>query len=154
MGYNIGVISPHAEPALPVDLPAALELLRREKLPEDGVDTQFERFVVVRDEARLVGVAGLEIHGEDGLLRSVVVDPQYRNEGVGGRLVGGCLAAAERAGLKAVYVLTTTARDYFLRKGFADCPRKEAPLPIRESWEYKSGCPSTAAFMRRWTQRK
>ncbi len=56
---------------------------------------------------------------------------------------------AKRVELRSVYLLTTTARDYFARRGFADCPREEAPAAIRESWEFRTGCPSTAAFMKR-----
>ena len=51
--------------------------------------------------------------------------------------------------LRSVYLLTTDARDYFGRHGFTDCPREEAPPAIQQSWEWTTGCPSTAAFMRR-----
>jgi len=94
-------------------------------------------------------VAGLEIHGEDGLLRSVAVDTEYRGQGLAASLVEAAIERAKRVQLRAVYLLTTTARDYFARHGFADCPRKEAPAAIRESWEFRTGCPSTAAFMKR-----
>ncbi len=130
------------------DLPAALELLRRADLPEDGVVEQFGNFFVVRDDARLVGLGGLEVCGQDGLLRSVVVDPQYRSEGVGARLVGFGLGLARKMGLLGVYLLTTTARAYFLKHGFADCPRELAPEGIRNSWEFKTGCSSKAALMK------
>ena len=131
------------------DLPAALELLRRAELPEDGVVEQFGNYFAVRDDARLVGLGGLEVHGPDGLLRSVVVDPQYRGEGVGARLIDFALALARKMELAAVYLLTTTARDYFLKHGFADCPRELAPEGIRNSWEFKTGCSSKAALMKR-----
>jgi N-acetylglutamate synthase-like GNAT family acetyltransferase len=39
---------------------------------------------------------------------------------------------AERGGLTALYLLTTTARDYFPRLGFVPCPRAEAPLLVQE----------------------
>jgi amino-acid N-acetyltransferase len=137
------------EPARPHDLPEALELLRRAQLPTQGVVDHFGNYVVVRDEGHLVGLAGIEVCGRDGLLRSVVVDPHYRGEGAGRSLVDSALVLAQRMGLKCVYLLTTTARDYFARHGFAECPRDEAPSPIKETWEFQVGCPSTSAFMRR-----
>ncbi|HEX9186210.1 MAG TPA: arsenic resistance N-acetyltransferase ArsN2 [Vicinamibacteria bacterium] len=139
-----------AEPARPHDLRGALDLLGRSELTERDVAESWGHYFVVReDDGRVVGVAGLELHGEDGLLRSVAVDPDYRGLGLAASLVDAAMERAQRVKLRAVYLLTTTARDYFARRGFADCSREEAPAGIRESWEYRSGCPSTAAFMKR-----
>lgn len=137
------------EPARAHDLPEALALLRRMELPTVGVIDQFGNYLVVRDEGHLVGLAGLEVHGDDGLLRSVAVDPDYRGQGAGRALLHGALSLARRMGLGQVYLLTTTAREYFLHHGFADCPREQAPEPIRTSWEFRVGCPSTSACLRR-----
>ena len=138
-----------AEPARPSDLPGALDLLRRTDLPDREVAERFGHYFVVReDDGRVVGLAGLEVHGADALLRSVAVDPPYRDQGLGGSLVGAALERARRLKLRAVYLLTTTAREYFLGQGFADCSREEAPEAIRGSWEFRAGCPSTAALMR------
>ena len=118
-----------AEPARPSDLPGALDLLRRTDLADRDVAERFGHYFVVReDDGRVVGVTGLEVHGADALLRSVAVDPAYRDQGLGGSLVAAAL-------------------EYFLGKGFADCTRDEAPEAIRGSWEFRAGCPSTAAFM-------
>ena len=139
-----------AEPARPFDLPGALDLLGRCGLAEQDVATRWGHYFVVReDDGRVVGVAGLEVHGEDGLLRSVAVDADYRGQGLAGSLVEAAMERAKKLNLRSVYLLTTTARDYFARRGFAECPRDEAPAAIRESWEFRSGCPSTAAFMKR-----
>jgi amino-acid N-acetyltransferase len=137
------------EPARAHDLREALALLRRAELPTEGVIDQFGNYLVVRDAGQLVGLAGLEVHGRDGLLRSVVVEPDYRGEGAGRALVDGALSLARRMGLDEVYLLTTTARDYFLRRGFEDWPREQAPDTIRASWEFRVGCPSTSACLRR-----
>jgi amino-acid N-acetyltransferase len=138
-----------AEPARPDDLASALDLLREAALPKEGVVESFGHYLVVRDDERLVGLCGLEVHGADGLLRSVAVATDYRGGGVGSALVGGALALAPRLGVETVYLLTTTARGFFFRHGFADAPRDEAPDGIRSSWEFRAGCPTTSAFMRR-----
>ena len=140
----------HADAARPHDLRGALHVLGRSELTEQDVAERWGHYFVVReDDGRVVAVAGLEVHGEDGLLRSVAVDPEYRGQGLAAALVEAAVERAKRVNLRAVYLLTTTARDYFTRRGFADCPREEAPAAVRESWEYRTGCPSTAAFMRR-----
>jgi amino-acid N-acetyltransferase len=136
-----------AERARPEDLEAALELLRRAGLPEQGVTKSFGHYLAVRDAARLVGLCGLEVHGDNALLRSVVVDAQYRGEGVGQALLDGVWDLARKVGAERLYLLTTTAHDYFARAGFRDVPRDEAPAGIRDSWEFKSGCPASSAFM-------
>ena len=139
-----------AEPARPHDLRGALDLLGRSELTEQDVAERWGHyFVVHEDDGRVVGVAGLEIHGEDGLLRSVAVDPDYRGQGLAASLVEAAMQRAKRVKLRSVYLLTTTARDYFARRGFTECPREEAPAGIRESWEFRAGCPSTATFMKR-----
>jgi len=139
-----------AEPARPHDLRGALELLGRSELTQQDVGEGWGHYFVVReDDGRVIGVAGLELHGEDGLLRSVAVDEDYRGQGLAGALIEAVLERAQRVGLRSVYLLTTTGRDYFARRGFKDCARDGAPAAIRESWEFKNGCPSTAAFMQR-----
>jgi amino-acid N-acetyltransferase len=143
-------MSLRAEPARPHDLRGALDLLGRSELTDQDVSEGWGHYFVVReDDGRVVGVAGLELHGEDGLLRSVAVDADYRGQGLAAALVEAVLQRATRVGLRSVYLLTTTARDYFARRGFSDCPREKAPRAISESWEFKNGCPSTAAFMKR-----
>jgi amino-acid N-acetyltransferase len=140
----------HAEPARPHDVPEALGLLRRCGLSERDVAERWGHYFVVReDDGRVVGVAGLETHGEDGLLRSVAVDDDYRGQGLGTSLVEAAVERAERLDLGTVYLLTTDARDYFARQGFGECPREDAPAAICGSWEFSSGCPSSAAFMKR-----
>jgi len=139
-----------AEPARPHDLRGALDLLGRAELTDQDVSKGWGHYFVVReDDGRVVGVAGLEVHGEDGLLRSVAVDVDYRGQGLAKALVEAALERAQRVGLRSVYLLTTTAGDYFARHGFAGCPRDKAPPAIQESWEFRAGCPSTAAFMKR-----
>jgi amino-acid N-acetyltransferase len=79
----------------------------------------------------------------------VAVDPADRGQSLGARLVA---AAMERAGLlrlRDVYLLTTTAERWFARRGFAVCPRESAPPAIAASWEFRTGCPATAVFMKR-----
>ncbi len=145
----------HAKPARPHDVKDALDLLRRSDLPDKDVAEHFGHyFVVHEDDARVVGVAGLEVHGEDGLLRSVAVNTDYRRQGLGASLVEAALERAARLEIGSVYLLTTDARDYFSRVGFVECPREKAPAAIRESWEFKTGCPSTAAFMKHTLSRQ
>ena len=134
--------------ARPEDLGEALELLERCDLPREGVAESFGHFVVARQAALLVGLAGLESCGPDALLRSLAVAPSHRGRGLGLELLCKAVDLAPLTGAREVYLLTTTARDFFLRHGFVDCPRDQAPEAVRATWEFRQGCPTTSAFMR------
>jgi len=137
-----------AEPARPHDLRGALDLLGRSELTQQDVSAGWGHYFVVReDDGRVVAVAGLELHGDDGLLRSVAVDADYRGQGLAASLIDAIFARAARVGLRSVYLLTTGARDYFARRGFVDCARDQAPPAIAESWEFRTGCPTSATLM-------
>ncbi|HEY2943195.1 MAG TPA: arsenic resistance N-acetyltransferase ArsN2 [Vicinamibacteria bacterium] len=130
------------------DLASARELLHRVNLPDHGVAEQFGHYLVVRDASRLVGLCGVEVCGDDGLLRRVAVDPDYRGEGIGGLLVGAAQELAGKLRLDALYLLTTTADAYFRRLGFQEVAREKAPEGVRNSWEFRAGCPASSTLMR------
>lgn len=136
-------------PASRTDCDAVLALLDRAGLPRDGVRERLEGDYVVGLAAggEIVGIAGLERWGDYGLLRSVAVDEMARGHGLAARLVADRLRAAERLGIAATYLLTTTAPDYFANRGFRRISREEIPADIRSSPEFSSICPSTAIVM-------
>lgn len=134
-------------PARAADLPRVLALLSRLELPAAGVADHFEHFVVAGDEAQLHGVAGLEVHGSSGIVRSVAVDPDRRGEGLGRRLAERVIADGRALGLRRLYLLTTTADAYFPRLGFRVIPRAEVAEDARRSVEFAEACPATATVM-------
>jgi amino-acid N-acetyltransferase len=143
------------------DLPAVERLLAAAGLPAAGVADLFARraadFVVAEDPGapgRLVAVAGLEVCGgggpnADALLRSVAVDAAWRGRGLGRALVGRLAGEAEARGLRALYLLTTTAEGYFPRLGFAPVARDAVPAAVAATVEFRSACPASAAAMAR-----
>ncbi len=135
--------------ARPADVEHVRDLLLRASLPLDGLDEQFgDNYAVALANERLVGVEGIERYGDDGLLRSAAVDPAYRAFGIGNALTLDRIAWARRRQLRAIYLLTTTAADYFPRFGFVQVSRTEAPDGVRHSREFADACPASATFMR------
>lgn len=129
------------------DRAQALNLLRELGLPVDGVIDWLEHFRVAEHEDRVVGLAGMERYGDAGLLRSVAVAPDWRGTGLGRALVERVLEDGRRAGVRPVYLLTTTAEDYFPRLGFARVSREAVPEAVRASVEFTSACPASAVVM-------
>lgn len=140
-----GVIRPAAE----ADLPAIERALVAADLPVEGVAAALGQFVVADGGAGLCGAAGMEWHGDDALLRSVVVDTGARGTGVGRALVAALVDRAVARGVDGVFLLTTGAEGYFARFGFTPVPRGDVPPAIRQSAEFASICPGDATVMRR-----
>lgn len=131
------------------DQPAVRRLLEQVELPRDGLEDQWgPGYAVAVDGGSIVGAAGIERYGRYGLLRSVATDPRRRGQGIAEALVRNRLAWAGTEGLGGVYLLTTTAGDYFPRLGFERVAREELPVEIRESKEFAGVCPVSAIAMR------
>ena len=122
-------------------------LLAAAGLPLAGARESFGDFIVADSGGRPVAAAGLERHGDAGLLRSVVVDPAFRGSGLGALLTERVLSRARQQHLKAVYLLTTTAAEFFPRLGFRRIARMDLPSALNESEELRGACPDTAVVM-------
>jgi amino-acid N-acetyltransferase len=131
------------------DLTAVERLLSASNLPLDGVKDNFSNFVVAEDDGEIAGAIGLEEFGAVALLRSAVVSPGHRGSGVGRRLVERLLEGAEVAGIEELYLLTTTADQYFPRFGFTRTTRSAVPDAVKASAEFQGACPDTAVVMTR-----
>ncbi len=135
--------------ARPDDAPAIRALLRAADLPAEDFAEHLAHFLVARRADAVVGAVGFERHARDALLRSLVVAPETRGAGVGGRLVSRLAAAAARTGAKRFYLLTTTAEAFFARRGFRKIPRAEVPAAIAATTEFHNLCPVSAVCMTR-----
>jgi arsenite methyltransferase len=143
-----GAVSTRIRPADGADLDAVLALLADCDLPADGVADQFEDGYVVSEEGgAVVGVAGLEVYGAHGLLRSVAVAPAYRGRGIADALVADRIDWGRARGLRGIYLLTTTAESWFAKRSFAPVARDDVPASIRRSSEFAELCPATAVAM-------
>lgn len=131
------------------DLPVIEQLLVSSGLPTAGVAEALTDFIVgVTDEDRIVGVVGLEQCCDAyALLRSAAVEPEWRGTGLGKRLVTHVIADAESRGIKALYLLTTTAERYFPSFGFVKTQRDAVPDEIKRSVEFREACPASATVM-------
>ena len=131
------------------DLGTVQSLLASLKLPTDGVPDWIELFWLAESGGQVVGVAGIEMYRDGALLRSVAVDPSWRNKGIARLLTDRALEAARAAGADSVFLLTTTAEDYFPHLGFVTVTRDTVPPGVQQSVEFRGACPDTAVVMQR-----
>lgn len=139
------VSEPIPTPAKAEDLHAVQALLQAVGLPIEGLTDAFpEGYALIREGSALLGVAGIEVYADVALLRSVAVAPVQRSRGLGRVLVADRLRAARQRRLSCVYLLTTTASDFFQCLGFAKVERAAAAAQIQQSREFTSICPASA----------
>lgn len=147
MSTNSVADAPHIRPAARTDLAAIEHLLTASSLPTDGVSDALAGFVVAESGDAIVGVAGLEVCCDNALLRSVAVSPDWRSHGVGRALVTRVISDAEARGLRALYLLTTTAERYFPTFGFQRIAREDVPEDVRGTGEFQGVCCASATVM-------
>lgn len=135
-------------PARESDLQAIKELLLDLNLPTAGVDEHWRTFLVARDNGRIVACGGCEAYQVAALIRSIAVHRDYQGHGLGRRIVRQLLDRLASHGLREFYLLTTTAEDYFVRRGFKRIDRDEVHPQLLASRELQDACPSTAVVMR------
>jgi N-acetylglutamate synthase-like GNAT family acetyltransferase len=134
-------------PASKADWPAIAALLTANQLPLDGAQDHLHTYLVAVSNGEVVGSAGAEVYGDVALLRSVAIAPGLHMQGVGKTLVAFLLEEARRRGIVRVFLLTTTASEYFARYGFEHINMEEAPAALKASAEFQGACPASAAFM-------
>ena len=126
-----------------------LNLLSTSKLSTDDLPITLDNFYVAIEDDIVAGVAGLEVYGNYGLLRSVAVSPFAQNKGIAAHLLNQIETVATGRGLEGIYLLTETAADYFDNHGYEHIARMDVPDVIKESPQFKQVCPESATVMKK-----
>ncbi len=142
------VVTARQRPAEAGDWPRILSLLGAAGLPtEDLRPEAVADFHVVMDAGRVVGAVAVERYGASGLLRSLVVDPEWRGLGLGRALVVAAEGAAVTSGLDSLTLLTQTAEPFFRALGYQAIAREAAPAGVKASAEFTHLCPGSSSCL-------
>lgn len=142
-------MTPTIRSITPGETAAVRALLIASGLPVDDLGSAAIEFrIAVDDDGAMLGVVGIEVFEEAGLLRSLAVVPHARHRGIGHALAGSLEADARARGLHQLVLLTQTAETFFARRGYSVIDRAAAPAGVRRSAEFRSLCPASAACMR------
>ncbi|HLU45667.1 MAG TPA: amino-acid N-acetyltransferase [Natronosporangium sp.] len=95
-------------------------------------DIQEFRVATVGENGPVVGCGALHVMWEDlGEIRTLAVDPDYRGQRIGARIVTELLAQARWLGLRRVFVLTFE-KEFFSRFGFVEIDGAPVPPEVYE----------------------
>jgi amino-acid N-acetyltransferase len=126
----------------------ASRLLESTGLPScDLTEEMLEHFFFVGSPSAPTALVGLEMFGEQALLRSLVVAPSGRSNGTGSALLDHAENYSRSKGVRRLFLLTTTADRFFARHGYVRIAREEVPNPIRSTREFAEICPASSIPM-------
>ena len=98
----------------------------------DEIATNIRSYTLAFDDNVLIGFSALHIHTVKlAEIRSLIVDENFRDKGVGKELVSLGLKEGEKLGLEEVLVLTYK-QSYFEKLGFVEIPKES--LPEHKIW--------------------
>ena len=105
-------------------------------------------FWTINHSGGIIACVGLETKGKDGLLRSLALSNGFRKSGFGKSLVVFIIQEAKNRSLRNLFLLTSTAKDYFPRFGFYSVSRSD--LLGREIMKSKEieACSETCTLMK------
>ena len=137
-------------PAGPTDLERIQALLAACALPaQDLTHAMLVGFLVADEGGQIIGCVGLERIADGALLRSLAVEPAHRGRGIAARLCDEMEERARAAVIPALYLLTTTAADYFAARGFERAARDSLPPSVQATAQFRELCPATAVAMKK-----
>lgn len=135
----------------PADDPGLAAALSANGLPvaDLGGDANRVFFAYRTTSGSPVGYGGLELLGQDVLVRSLAIAPAWRGQKAGSAALAVLLRRAFDFGARAAWLLTTDAAGFFAKAGFKAVGREEAPAAVRATPQFRGLCPASATLMRR-----
>lgn len=138
----------HLRSASPSDAISIAALLERCGLPNADTAAIIKYFHIALHAGSLIGCAAAEPHGSDILIRSVAVEPAWRDQGIATHLVAALLIRARGTDARAAYLLSSSAPAYFARWGFSLFPVEQVPAAISASPAFQRARQDPAVCMR------
>jgi len=125
-----------------------INLLQQHGLPVSDIDDDKLLYLLV-DGDKIIGTAGLEIFEDCALLRSVSVIKEAQGKGYGKVINEQIEKYTKESGINCLYLLTTTAKDFFDKQGYCVIKREESPETVKQTAEFTSLCPASAVVMKK-----
>lgn len=147
LGKAAGAVETILRPATAADEAAILTLLSENALVTADVDLTRQSFVVAMLDGHIEGCVGIEAFSPAVLLRSLAVRQRRRGSGLGTALFELAVATARAQRFETLFLLTTTATEFFARHGLTEFNRSGVPEAMARSAQFAHLCSSTAVCM-------
>lgn len=121
----------------PDDVPRFAQLIVAGELPPMFIEEFVEGFVAAEHDGATIGCGGLEVYGDCGVIRSVVVEERARGLRIGERIAELLMNDARAAAITELYLFTMYARPFWRRLGFVDVALDAWKEQPRVSWQYQ-----------------
>ena len=126
-----------------------LALLSLANLPISDIGENVGFFSLEID-SEIIGTVGLETNGKIGLLRSLSVLESQKGKGYGLLIVQNLEAYVKTKNINKLYLLTTTAKEFFEKKfNYEVIERVNVPIEIQSSQQFALVCPLSAVVMKK-----
>jgi UDP-N-acetylmuramate: L-alanyl-gamma-D-glutamyl-meso-diaminopimelate ligase len=137
-------------PARRADMEGVRRILQEVGLPTgEAGDDRAGGYFCLRNEHGLVGAVGLDVLGDDAILRDLAVVPSMRGHGLGWILADVAVQWARFRGCRRVYLLTEHASDFFAGKlGFRVVERTTVSPAVVETPTFRDSTASRFVAMR------
>lgn len=122
-------------------------LLEEAGLPTSDLINSPAQFFTLTQANDLQGLIAIEPYDSVGLLRSLVIKPTLRGQGLGQQLVEFTENWAKENNINTLYLLTTTAAPFFQTLGYTIIERNNAPIAIQSTSQFAGLCPASSTFM-------
>ncbi|TDR73248.1 GNAT family N-acetyltransferase [Paludibacterium purpuratum] len=136
------------QPASPTDWNEIRNLLTANRLPVQGALNHLMHFVVATENGRVVGAIGMEVYGDIGLIRSLVVASNMRGKSVAKRLLRSLIERARAKQIGALYLLSGNTDSLFAAHGFEKMARADMPTKLYVSSELQGTSSSSTTALR------
>jgi amino-acid N-acetyltransferase len=127
---------------------AVISLLKENNLPVADLDEKKTLFAFL-ENAKVIGSGGLEFFNRSALLRSISIKKDLQGMGAGKLLLYELETIARQKNISSLYLLTTTAKDFFSKEGYEIIQRDKVPEEIKNTTEFSLVCPTSATVMRK-----
>ncbi|HET9825794.1 MAG TPA: arsenic resistance N-acetyltransferase ArsN2 [Chitinophagaceae bacterium] len=125
-----------------------ISMLKQNDLPVSDIDESKILFALLEDDG-LTGTGGLEVFDDCALLRSISVKKNYQGKGLGKFITRELERICAEKEIFILYLLTTTAKDFFIKEGYQVIDRSGAPPSIKKTSEFSTVCSSSAILMKK-----
>ncbi len=129
------------------DLKKANVILASHGLPL--VEQKQGSFWVAEELGEVIAVGGIQLENQIGLVRSIAVHNGYQAKGIGKAIYDTIEKHALGKQILRLFLLTTTAEQFFLRQGYEAIERGLAPIPITTTDQFAGLCPESAVLMQK-----